>query len=88
MPWLIPLIGGAILVVGGIAMLLHARAIKRSDLPPSPDGALDGTLPGRGIFGLPYDPRARAVTLRIGAVRVIVVAGAVTLVSAWHLLTR
>ena len=86
MMWLIPMIAGVALVLGGVAMLLQARALKKSHPPQAPNGALDGSLPERGVFGVPYQRRDRVHSLRQRAVGTIAVAGVVTLVSAWHVL--
>lgn len=84
--WLDPLLGGLLLVLGGIGMLLRARALAKTLPPKAPDGTMDGTLPDRGAFGLPYQRRDRVGSLRRSAFGVIAAAGAITLVSAWHLL--
>lgn len=86
MTWVITMIVGLVLVLGGVAILLHARTLRRSLPPRAPEGTLDGTLPDHGIFGVPYQRRDRASYLTQRAVGAIAVAGVIVLVSGWHLL--
>lgn len=41
-------------------MFLYARTLRKTLPPKAPDGAMDGTLPDRGVFGAPYQRRDRA----------------------------
>jgi energy-converting hydrogenase Eha subunit C len=36
--WWIPLIIGVVLVIGGVAMLLHAQSLNKTLPPKGPDG--------------------------------------------------